>query len=145
MDDFDDIPNMDNNHRELMEWLTDNPEMRKAAQNSLKQGALAGGAAVAGGLIAGPPGGLIGGILGSIAGFFVADEYDGVVQQMLNMNDTDKKKRLMGQVQRVLLSAGATAKQLESTDAFRNALVEFAGQRNVRDQVWRACMDTLKD
>ena len=63
------IPNMDENYGTLMEFLTDNPEMKKAAVHSLRQGLMAGGGAVVGGLILGPVGGLVGGIAGSLMGY----------------------------------------------------------------------------
>lgn len=67
-------------HRELMEFLTDNAQMRETARNALKQGLWAGSGAIAGGLLLGPIGGLVGGIGGSVIGFLRADEYNGVVQ-----------------------------------------------------------------
>ena len=69
----------DARHSVLMEFLTDNTDMKKAAQSGLKQGLVAGGVAFAGSVLLGPVGGLIGGVAGSVAGFLTSDQYDGVV------------------------------------------------------------------
>jgi hypothetical protein len=134
---------VDFQHHELIEFLMDNTEMRKAAKHSLKQGLFAGGGAVAGGMLLGPVGGLIGGVAGSLVGFFQSDNYDGAVQQIIQLEGT-RKDRIVQEVGKVLMTAGATAKQFETPDAFRAALVQFASQRNVRDQVWRACQQVVE-
>ena len=59
-------------YRELMQFLTESREMRKAATGSVKQGICAAGGAIAGGFMLGPVGGLVGGIGGSIYGFLTA-------------------------------------------------------------------------
>ena len=150
MDDYpagDDIPSPDREemeYHELMEFLTENQDMRKAAQGSLQQSLYAGGGAMAGGLLLGPPGGLVGGIVGSVVGFFQSSDYDGALQQILRLEGA-RKSQLVQQVHRVLTDAGASANQFESAEAFRATLVEFASQRAVRDQVWRACMECIKE
>jgi len=118
MDDYpaaDDVPNMDSQlqYRELMEFLTTNRDMRKAATGSVKQGLCAAGGAIAGGFILGPVGGLVGGIGGSIYGFLTASNYDGALVQIMQL-DRDHQERLMKEVGSVLKAAGATAQQFDS-------------------------------
>jgi len=149
MDDYpaaEDIPNplsVETQHHELLEFLVDNDQMKDTAKHSLKQGLWAGGGAVAGGMLFGPAGGLVGGIVGSVVGFFQSDDYEGAVQQILVLEDTHKE-RLVQAVQKVLITAGATARNFESADAFRGALVQFAAQRPVREQVWKACLEAIE-
>ena len=145
MDDYpaaDDIPDLDTQHHELIEFLTNNHEMRKAAKHSLQQGLFAGAGAVAGGFLLGPIGGLVEGIAGSIVGFSRAEDYDGAIHQILKL-ETSRKSQLVSEVHQVLRTAGA--QQLNSAEAFKEALVQFASQRAVRDQVWRACLDSIRD
>jgi len=149
MDDYpaaDPIPDPDRvsfQHHELIEFLTDNSEMRKAAKNSLQQGLFAGGGAVAGGILLGPIGGLVGGVVGSIMGFFHTDDYDGALQQIIKLEGV-RKDMLLQAVSKVLVTAGATAQSFETAEAFRMALVQFASQRTVREQVWRACINVVE-
>ena len=147
MDDYpasEPIPDVvDSQHRELMDFLTNNPEMRKAAKKSLQQGLFAGGGAVAGGLLLGPIGGLVGGIAGSLVGFLRSTDYDGLLQQIGKVEDS-RKAVLVQQVRQVLLDAGATG-PLSSADEFRGALLNLASHGAVRDQVWRACLDSIQN
>ena len=137
------IPDIDGQHRELMAFLMDNPQMRSTARHSLKQGLWAGGGAVAGGLVLGPLGGLLGGIAGSLVGFVKSDPYDGIVQQLGGL-DGPRKERLIRAVRTTLVTAGATAAQFQTTGAFRGALVELATRKQVRDQVWKACVEAVR-
>jgi predicted component of type VI protein secretion system len=89
-------------------------------------------------------GGLIGGIAGSIVGFFQADDYSGIVQQLAGLPE-ERKDVLLSEVRSALTRAGATAKQFESAEAFRGALTEYASQPTVRDQIWRACVHAMKN
>jgi hypothetical protein len=142
-DDLEPIPDIDVQHSELMEFLLHNDNMRKTAKNSLKAGLYAGGGALAGALCLGPLGGLLGGVCGSIVGYVQSDPYDGVLKQMTVL-DPYKKERLMRDVRAVLTTAGATAIQLQTADAFRGALVELAQRREVRDKVWKACLAAVR-
>lgn len=147
MDDYgsneDTIPNMEENYGTLMEFLTDNPEMKKAAVHSLRQGLMAGGGAVVGGLILGPVGGLVGGIAGSLVGYFQAPNYEGMVQNIQHL-EKSRQDQLMSQVKMVLLAAGATATSMQNTDQFKQVLVQYAAQAPVRDQIWKACVQALE-
>lgn len=140
----DPIPGpIDSYHTELMEFLVDNQDMRKAAQHSLRQGLFAGGGAIAGGLLLGPVGGLVGGIAGSVLGFLQADDYDGAVQQLLKLDQAHQERLLLG-VRTALIAAGASAQQFNSPQAFRSTLIELASTRSVREQVWKACLDCIE-
>ena len=140
--DYDtDIPNIDDYHTELVEFLVDNPNMKHAARSAMKQGLGAAAGATMGGLFLGPVGGLVGGILGSVVGFLAVDDYDGVVQQIVKLQSETQKERLIKGVRQVLMTAGASMPTTAS--GFRGALVEFAQQRNVREQVWNLCMDAV--
>jgi len=145
MDDYpasDDVPppHAEFQYRELMQFLTESGDMRRAAQGSVKQGLCAAGGAIAGGFVLGPVGGLVGGIAGSIYGFLTTSDYDGAVQQILKL-EGEQQTALMQDVGGVLRAAGATAQQFESPEAFRATLVDFASQAQVRDQIWRACVE----
>jgi hypothetical protein len=145
MDDYDNdnpIPNMDNHYDTLMQFLTESDDMRKTATGSLKQGFFAGGGAVVGGILLGPVGGLVGGITGSLVGYFQAPDYNGMVQHITGLED-QRKQQLLRSVRLCLVQAGANARNFESPDAFRSALLQFAAQRQVRDQIWKACLEAL--
>ncbi|CAB9518847.1 expressed unknown protein [Seminavis robusta] len=130
-------------YRELMQFLTDSRDMRKAATGSVKQGLCAAGGAIAGGFVLGPAGGLVGGIGGSIYGFLTADNYDGALQQIMAL-EQEQQAKLMTDVGGVLRAAGATAQQFDSPEAFRATLMEFAAQPAVRDQIWRSCIEASR-
>lgn len=150
MNDYDDDhqPNViDEQHRVLLDFMTNNDDMKKAAKSSLKQGMYAGGGAVAGGLLIGPVGGVIGGITGSIIGFMQSDNYSGMLQQMMIL-DATRKSHLIDAVKATLINAGASSTDrsiFTSPDAFRATLAQFAAQRTVRDQIWKACIDAINE
>eukprot|EP00591_Stephanopyxis_turris_P010290 CAMPEP_0195519366 /NCGR_PEP_ID=MMETSP0794_2-20130614/14606_1 /TAXON_ID=515487 /ORGANISM="Stephanopyxis turris, Strain CCMP 815" /LENGTH=129 /DNA_ID=CAMNT_0040648505 /DNA_START=133 /DNA_END=519 /DNA_ORIENTATION=- len=129
------MSNSDGFHEELVGFLRDNHDMRKTARNSLKQSLWAGGGAFAGSMLLGPVGGLVGGVAGSAAGYFMSDPYDGAVLAVLKLEE-ERRKVLMTEVRAVLMGAGATAQQLQSSDGFREAIFQFAEQDAVRNGVW---------
>lgn len=148
MDNYDDndnpIPDMDNHYETLMEFLTDNDAMRRTAVGSMRQGLYAGGGAVAGGLLLGPVGGLLGGLAGSLVGYFRATDYHGAVQQIARLERGHRRDRLVQAVRLSLLHAGANARSFASPLQFQQVLLQFAGQSHVRDQIWKACVDSLE-
>ena len=152
MDDYpaaDPFPDLDETtlnaqHNELIQFLTNSREMRQTARSSLKQAAWAGSGALAGGFLLGPVGGMVGGIVGSVVGFIKADEYDGAVLEICKLDETHKKQ-LLTKVGQVLIMAGATASQLNTTAAFHETLVHLASSRSVRDDLWNACLDSLQN
>lgn len=146
MDNYEPVPDLsviDAQHQDLMNFLTNNSDMRAAAKSSIKQGLYAGGGAVAGGFLLGPVGGLVGGIVGSIAGFFKSEDYDGAVLTLVKLPEPQKRV-LMQRVGEVLILAGAGASQIMTGPGFHDALVEFASRRSVRDDLWNACVQSLQ-
>uniref|UniRef100_A0A7S3LF47 Uncharacterized protein n=1 Tax=Amphora coffeiformis TaxID=265554 RepID=A0A7S3LF47_9STRA len=131
-------------HRELMNFLTNNSQMRETARSALKQAAWAGGGAVAGGLLLGPIGGLVGGIAGSVVGFLQSNPYDGIVQHLGQLPE-QHRNTLVKSVGKVLVDAGASSSELTDPTVFRDKLVEFASRGPVRDQIWKVCMDVMNE
>jgi hypothetical protein len=134
---------MDIQHNELVAFLTGSAEMRKTAKSSIKQSLYAGSGALAGGFFLGPVGGLIGGIAGSVLGFLQADDYDGAVLAICKLED-NRRQVLMKSVGQVLMAAGASAQQFQTSDAFRGALANLAARRDVREQLWNACAEAVR-
>mmetsp|Transcript_15524 Transcript_15524/g.21193 ORF Transcript_15524/g.21193 Transcript_15524/m.21193 type:complete len:144 (-) Transcript_15524:598-1029(-) len=131
-------------HGELIRFLTQSEEMRKTARGSLKQSLYAGGGAFAGSMLLGPVGGLAGGVAGSVVGYLKSDDYDGAILEVVKL-EGERRERLMKDVGKVMMNAGATAQQLQSAGAFRDALTQFAQQDAVRDGVWKACMHAVNE
>ena len=111
---------------------------------SERQGLLAGSGAVAGGLLLGPVGGLVGGIAGSVVGYFNAPNYNGAIQQIMVL-EGHRRDALVRAVRLSLLHAGANARSFDSPQQFKETLLQFAAQRQVRDQIWKACVDALEE
>jgi hypothetical protein len=131
-------------HNELIDFLTNSRDMRQTAKSSLKQAAYAGGAAMAGGFLLGPIDGLVGGIAGSIIGFLKSDDYDGAILAVCKL-DAAQQQIIMQRVGQVLISAGATLQQLDSGTVFWDTLVNLASRKNVRDDLWIACIQSLQE
>ena len=143
-DDIPEVPDADTfQHGELIYFLTQSHEMRKTAKSALKQGLYAGGGAFAGAFLGGPVGGLIGGIAGSLVGFFKSDDYDGAVLAITKIEGS-RRQALLQEVGKVLLTAGATSQEIQSTDAFRRTLLHYAENSNVRDGIWQACLHSIQ-
>lgn len=130
-------------HKELVDYLSSSREMRQTAKSSFKQAAYAGGGALAGGFLLGPIGGMVGGICGSIIGFIQSDNYDGALLAICKLEEP-QKKALMTRVGQVLIAAGATAQNMNSPNAFRETLISFASQKQVREDLWNACVQSLQ-
>jgi hypothetical protein len=91
----------------------------------------------------GPVGGLVGGIAGSLMGYLQSPNYEGMVQNIRHLEQS-RQEHLLSQVKVVLMTAGATATSLQSTDQFKQVLVQYATQAPVRDQIWKACVQALE-
>lgn len=130
---------------ELARFLTENQDMRKTAQNSLKQALYAASGAFTGSLLLGPVGGLVGGVLGSIGGYISSakDPYDGVIVAISKIEHA-KRDILLSEVKQALILAGASAQQLENSEEFGNILRRFVKTDTVRNNVWSACMQAIK-
>ena len=143
MDDFPDTADTDALHSELVPFLVNHRQMRPTARSALKQGLWAVSGAIAGGMIGGPVGGLVGGIAGSIVGFVKSDPYDGILTQISKL-ESSQRAGLVREVGGVLMTAGAAQGQLVDPVFFRDALQRFGQQENVRNGVWRACMNAVE-
>merc|ERR1712226_1088848 len=119
-------------------------DMRHTAKNSIKQGLWAGAGAVTGAMLLGPVGGLVGGVTGSLVGFMRADEYDGVVQQLVQL-PAARQSRLVRAIKNVLANASSSTDNdlFGSPEAFGTALSEYANRRSVREHIWRLCQEAL--
>lgn len=137
-------PTVSFQHGELITFLTQNGEMRRTARSALKQSLWAGGGALTGAFLMGPVGGLVGGMFGSFIGFVRADQYDGAVQAIIAL-DGGRREVLCKEVAQVLVAAGATTRDLQSAEAFRAALFQYAEQENVRNAMWQACLHSIQD
>lgn len=152
MDDYpagDPIPDpvgeasFDARYTTLMEFLSTSREMRDTATSSFKQSLWAGSGAMAGGMLMGPVGGLIGGIAGSLIGFAQSSDYDGAVVHLCKL-DPQSKKELLTKVGQVLIAAGAATQGMDTSAALRSALMAYASQSSVRDELWNACVESLQ-
>jgi hypothetical protein len=138
-------PNLvDGQYSELVTFLTNSREMRNTAKSSIQQSLYAGSGALAGGFIMGPIGGLLGGIAGSLVGFFKTDNYDGALLAICKLEERHKQV-LLKSVGAVLMTAGATAQQFESVEAFKESLVELASHPNVRRELWNVCRQAVEE
>jgi hypothetical protein len=149
MDDYpaaDPIPDpdiADARYGTLMDYLSNSREMREVATSSLRQAMWAGSGALVGGFVLGSVGGLVGGIAGSLVGFARSPSYDGMLVQLCKLN-VEQRNILLTRVGEILIAAGATAQGMDSTDAFRDALIAYASQRTVREGLWNACIESLQ-
>lgn len=149
MDDYpaaDPIPDpvngFDTRYGTLMEFLSSSREMRQTATSSFKQALWAGSGAMGGGLIFGPIGGMIGGIAGSIIGFAKSSDYDGAVHHLCKL-DMPSQNELLKKVGQILVAAGAATRGISTSNDLRDALLMYASQQNVRDDLWNACLESL--
>lgn len=142
-DDDDPIPDMTEfQHNELVYYLTRSPEVHATTSRALKQAVYAGGGVLVGGVVFGPLGGLVGGIVGSFMGYAKSENYKGVVSHLARLNE-DQRKTLLRKVGSVLTAAGATESQLSTAQNFRTTLINLASQDQVRDAIWKACVETV--
>jgi len=145
---FDHDYDYDEYYSEFAAFLSDpssSSDMRKTARGSLKQSLCAGGGTLTGSLIGGPVGGLVGGVAGSIIGYLKSDNYSGVLNDVLKLQG-EARKKLITRVTKVLKAAGATATSLEGgVRTFRETLIKYSQRDDVRDGIWKACVDSIRD
>eukprot|EP00542_Grammatophora_oceanica_P012983 CAMPEP_0194029096 /NCGR_PEP_ID=MMETSP0009_2-20130614/2943_1 /TAXON_ID=210454 /ORGANISM="Grammatophora oceanica, Strain CCMP 410" /LENGTH=146 /DNA_ID=CAMNT_0038668691 /DNA_START=56 /DNA_END=496 /DNA_ORIENTATION=+ len=131
-------------HGELVRFLTQSREMRQTAKSSLKQAMYAGGGAFAGAFLLGPVGGLVGGVAGSVAGYYTSGDYDGAVLSVTKLEGR-RREQLMREVCQVLTLAGASASQFANAEEFQDTLYRLAERDSVRDGIWRACSEAIRE
>lgn len=95
-------------YKHLMELLETNEELKKTSKGIFKQMAWAAGGACVGGVVAGPPGALVGSIAGSVIGYCKSDEYSSMVKVLKNLTDSEKQE-LVKKVQELVGSTGLEA------------------------------------
>ncbi|KAK3089427.1 hypothetical protein FSP39_003524 [Pinctada imbricata] len=95
-------------YNHLMKLLETNKELKKSAKGIFKQVAWGAGGTIAGGMVAGPPGALVGGIAGSIMGYCMSDNYQAMLKVLKNLNDSEKEE-LVKKVQELVGSSGMEA------------------------------------
>lgn len=83
--------NTDIFYGELVRFLSESQEMRKATKSSLKHSLWSGAGAFTGAIALGPVGGLVGGVAGSIAGFLQSDDYDGAVLAIMKIQGQQRE------------------------------------------------------
>jgi len=158
MDESDDIPDIsthdmspDHDHdrenphyRELLNFLSDS-SMKDTAKSSVKQSIYAASGAFMGSFMGGPVGGLIGGVAGSVVGYVRADDYDGAILALTEL-ESEKQKRLVNEVVTILKASGATFATVQSIDvnSFRETLYNLAQQEHVRNGIWNACLQSTR-
>jgi len=145
---FDHDIDYDEYYSEFAAFLSDpssSSDMRKTARGSLKQSLCAGGGTLTGSLIGGPVGGLVGGVAGSIIGYLKSDDYSGVLNGILKLQG-EARKKLITRVTKVLKTAGVTTTSLEEgVRTFRETLIKYSQRNDVRDGIWKACVDSVRD
>lgn len=151
-DDDDTIPNMDqdnettnrDHYQVLLDFLRNNHSMKQTAMKSLRAGMITGGSVIVGSVLFGPLGGLISGIGSSIYNYTTTPHYDGIVQQIVHMDDVSKRNQLLQSVRLCLLHAGAHHQTiLANKEQFQQTLYQYTEQPQVREQIWNACMAAI--
>ncbi|WAR00879.1 hypothetical protein MAR_025251 [Mya arenaria] len=95
-------------YKHLMEIMETNEEIKKTSKGIFKQMAWAAGATCLGGVVAGPPGALVGGIAGSLLGYMQSDEYSSMLKVLRNLTDEDKQN-LVNKIQELVGSSALEA------------------------------------
>ena len=95
-------------YNQLMEILSTNEDMRKSAKGIFKQVAYGACGITIGGVVGGALGAMVGGLTGSIIGYMQSDEYDSMINVLMNMSDSEKK-RLVQKVQELVGGIGRDA------------------------------------
>lgn len=92
--------------KHLTELLETNTELKKMGRGICSQMAWAAGGAGVGGLVAGPPGALLGGIAGSVIGYCKSEDYSSI-KDVLKLLSDEEKQNLVNSVQDLVGSVKA--------------------------------------
>jgi len=82
--------------------------------------------------------------VGSIVGYKSIDDYDGAIVAVRGL-EGGRRDELMAVVGSVLAAAGASVGQLSTLEGYRESLVQFAEQEDVRNNLWEACVNSVRD
>ncbi|EYC20028.1 hypothetical protein Y032_0023g832 [Ancylostoma ceylanicum] len=89
---------------EVLEIMQNYGPLRRTVLGVAKQAGCTAAGTAAGGLLMGPLGALVGGVMGAIYGYRCSDEYDSLILTLRSMTDTEKR-RASAQIQRLVGSA----------------------------------------
>ncbi|ETN70182.1 hypothetical protein RB195_021668 [Necator americanus] len=108
---------------EVLRILEGSKPLQKTAVGVAKQTGCAAAGTAAGGLLMGPLGALIGGVVGALYGYQNSTDYDNVITSIRSMND--REKRLVStQIQRLVGSASIEEfMRYIATEAHRELLI----------------------
>mmetsp|Transcript_12360 Transcript_12360/g.17972 ORF Transcript_12360/g.17972 Transcript_12360/m.17972 type:complete len:145 (-) Transcript_12360:128-562(-) len=110
---------------ELRKFLS-SPPMLETSLGAFTQAVYSGGSAKLGSLIAGPPGLLIGCIVGSVAGYATSRDYDSAIIILCRL-DEDSRNRVINELISILIDAGALLSAADvKPEEFVEALNMFA-------------------
>ncbi|KAL4227947.1 hypothetical protein ACF0H5_013386 [Mactra antiquata] len=119
-------------YKHLMDLLETNKELKKTSVGIFKQMAWAAGGTCAGGVVAGPPGALVGGIVGAVYGYCKSDNYSSMISVLKNLTDAEKKI-LVEKVQELVGSSTV------------EALTSFIGSQVQRELLINCIRQVLKN
>ncbi|KAK2146640.1 hypothetical protein LSH36_593g01027 [Paralvinella palmiformis] len=117
-------------YRHIVDLLDTNQELKKTAHGIFHQVAYAAGGTAIGGIVAGPPGALI----GSYLGYRTVNDYDSMVEVIRGLSDAEKAD-LVRKVQALVGSTSLEALtgfigQQVNREIFVNLVREFANHAN---------------
>ncbi|RCN36925.1 hypothetical protein ANCCAN_17188 [Ancylostoma caninum] len=89
---------------EVLEIMENSEPLRRTVFGVAKQTGCTAAGTAAGGLLMGPFGALVGGVMGAVYGCKCSDKYDSLIRSLRSMTDGEKR-RASAQIQRLVESA----------------------------------------
>ncbi|PAV63411.1 hypothetical protein WR25_11432 [Diploscapter pachys] len=94
------LQNFDENYKELSNFLAklqmfdkeNDKKLRDTMLGVAKQTGYTAAGAVSGGLMFGPPGALVGSVIGAVVGYQMSEDYDNIITVLRGMSDEDKAR-----------------------------------------------------
>lgn len=81
--------------------------------------------------------------MGSIVGYKSSNDYDGAIVAIRGL-EVGRRDELIKVVGGVLAAAGASVGELSTLEGYRESLVTFAEQEEVRNSLWEACVNSVR-